>query len=110
MLAELVRSLRDYLEEIEFNPKRLEEVEERLDLIHSLTRKYGGSIEKGDRFRRGCARTTGKYQPCNGTHCRNLKLKRTTLLKKLAEQGGALSQKRQEAAVALGQRHRNRIG
>src|SRR3990172_153820 len=46
MLAELVHSLRDYLEEIEFNPKRLEEVEERLDLIFSLTRKYGGSIEK----------------------------------------------------------------
>ena len=46
MLAELVRSLRDYLDEIEFNPKRLDEVEERLDLINSLTRKYGGSIEK----------------------------------------------------------------
>ena len=43
-LAELVRSLRDYLEEIEFNPRRLDEVEERLNLIHNLVRKYGGSI------------------------------------------------------------------
>jgi DNA repair protein RecN (Recombination protein N) len=43
-LAEIVRSLRDYLDEIEFNPKRLDEVEERLNLIHNLTRKYGGSI------------------------------------------------------------------
>src|SRR5512142_466907 len=43
-VAELVRSLRDYLEEIEYNPKRLDEVEERLNLIHNLTRKYGGEI------------------------------------------------------------------
>ena len=43
-LAEIVRSLRDYLDEIEFNPKRLDEVEERLNLIHNLVRKYGGSI------------------------------------------------------------------
>src|SRR5512143_328427 len=43
-MSDLIHSLRDYLEEIEFNPKRLDEVEERLDLIHSLTRKYGGSI------------------------------------------------------------------
>ena len=40
-LSELVHTLRDYLEEIEFNPRRLDEVEERLDLIHRLARKYG---------------------------------------------------------------------
>ena len=44
-LADLARGLRNYLDGIEFNPKRLEEVEERLDLIHRLERKYGGTIE-----------------------------------------------------------------
>ena len=39
-ISDVIHSLRDYLEEIEFNPKRLDDVEERLDLIHSLTRKY----------------------------------------------------------------------
>src|SRR5512139_4103536 len=43
-LSDIIHDLRGYLEEIEFNPKRLDEVEERLDLIHSLIRKYGGSI------------------------------------------------------------------
>src|SRR5919109_719981 len=43
-ISDVIHNLRNYLEEIEFNPKRLDEVEERLDLIHSLTRKYGGSI------------------------------------------------------------------
>ena len=44
-LQDLAGSLRDYGEEIEFNPRRLAEVEERLDLIHRLSRKYGGSID-----------------------------------------------------------------
>jgi DNA repair protein RecN (Recombination protein N) len=101
MLAELVRSLRDYLEEIEFNPKRLEEVEERLDLIHSLTRKYGGSIEKviasGEEARKqleNISHATERIEELGGEE--------SALLKKLAEQGGALSQKRQRTAVALG--------
>jgi DNA repair protein RecN (Recombination protein N) len=42
--ADLAHSLRTYLEEIEFNPTRLEEVEERLALIQSLKRKYGADI------------------------------------------------------------------
>lgn len=44
-LQDMAGSLRSYGEEIEFNPRRLAEVEERLDLIHRLSRKYGGSIE-----------------------------------------------------------------
>lgn len=37
--------LRSYREKIEFNPDRLEEVEDRLDLISTLRRKYGDNIE-----------------------------------------------------------------
>lgn len=37
--------LRDYRETIEFNPQRLEYMDDRLDLIHTLKRKYGESIE-----------------------------------------------------------------
>ncbi len=45
-LSELAINIRRYLEEIEFNPDRLEEVEERLGLIGHLKRKYGDSIEQ----------------------------------------------------------------
>lgn len=38
--------LRDYREEIEFNPARLEEVEQRLDMISSFRRKYGENVEE----------------------------------------------------------------
>ena len=43
-MTELASVLRSYLELIEFNPSRLNQVEERLDLIQNLTRKYGDSI------------------------------------------------------------------
>jgi DNA repair protein RecN (Recombination protein N) len=42
--AELARDLRSYRETVEFNPKRLEQVEDRIELIHALRRKYGDSI------------------------------------------------------------------
>jgi DNA repair protein RecN (Recombination protein N) len=44
-VSELTRSVRSYRESIEFNPHRLDEVEERLSLISSLKRKYGETIE-----------------------------------------------------------------
>jgi DNA repair protein RecN (Recombination protein N) len=44
LLADLARELGYYREEIEFNPQRLEQVEERLHLIHSLQRKYGDTV------------------------------------------------------------------
>lgn len=37
--------LHAYREEIDFDPRRLNEIEERLQLIHDLERKYGGTIE-----------------------------------------------------------------
>ena len=45
LLNDLTLELRNYLDGIEFNPRRLEQVEERLDLYHKLQRKYGGSVE-----------------------------------------------------------------
>jgi DNA repair protein RecN (Recombination protein N) len=44
-LEDLGRTVRDYSEEVDFNPARLQEVEERLGLIFNLKRKYGNSIE-----------------------------------------------------------------
>jgi DNA repair protein RecN (Recombination protein N) len=44
LLDDLARELGRYRDEIEFNPRRLAQVEERLHLIHSLARKYGDTI------------------------------------------------------------------
>ncbi|MCC6443018.1 MAG: DNA repair protein RecN [Armatimonadetes bacterium] len=43
---DVARELRQYREGVEFNPERLEEVESRLDLLRTLKRKYGDTIEQ----------------------------------------------------------------
>jgi DNA repair protein RecN (Recombination protein N) len=42
--ADLSAEIRDYADELEFNPGRLDFVEERLELMHTLKRKYGADI------------------------------------------------------------------
>lgn len=51
MVEEAARELAAYRERIEADPRRLEEVEERLALIRQLQRKYGSSIEEILRYR-----------------------------------------------------------
>jgi DNA repair protein RecN (Recombination protein N) len=46
LLDDLARELVNYRDAIEFNPRRLQQVEERVQLIHSLQRKYGDTIEE----------------------------------------------------------------
>lgn len=100
-LADLVRSLRDYLEAIEFNPKRLDEVEERLDLIHRLTRKYGGSIPAvvayGADARKQLETLTGAAD-----RIASLSAEESKLLAQLARQGAVLTTRRKSAAELLG--------
>lgn len=40
------RSLRRYREQIEADPDRLDEIEQRLNLLHTLKRKYGGTLDE----------------------------------------------------------------
>jgi DNA repair protein RecN (Recombination protein N) len=100
-LAGIVRSLRNYLEEIEFNPKRLDEVEERLNMIHNLTRKYGGTIqaviESG-----GQARGQLENISNAGERISALEGEEDKLLQSLSRQSLALSEKRKSAALKMG--------
>ncbi|MGE5250349.1 MAG: DNA repair protein RecN [Bacteroidota bacterium] len=100
-LSDLIHALRDYLEEIEFNPKRLEEVEERLDLIHRLSRKFGGSIPAviayGLDARKQLETITGAAD-----RIARLAAEEAALLQKLAGQGSVLSDRRKSAADQLG--------
>ena len=45
-VTDLAQRLRTYRDRLEFEPERLEKVEERLDLIRRLIKKYGGSLEE----------------------------------------------------------------
>ncbi len=100
MLADLVRSLRNYLEEIEFNPKRLDEVEERLNLIHNLTRKYGGSIPsviaRGMEARKQLENISNASERIGA-----LEAEENKLLETVSKQAMMLSEKRKSAAGKL---------
>ena len=108
-MSDIVHSLRDYLEEIEFNPKRLDEVEERLDIIHSLKRKYGGSsqsvIAYGQDARKQLETITGAAERID-----ELELQEAKLLDKLAKQGGVLSEKRKSSAITMGKGIETELG
>lgn len=46
MIEDLIFQLRNELENMEFDPERLNMIEERLNVIHRLKRKYGQSVEE----------------------------------------------------------------
>ena len=101
-LADLARSLRNYLEAIEYNPKRLEEVEERLDLLHRLERKYGGTIESVLAFGLDARKQLETISTAS-TRIAELETAESAALAKLSGQGLALSHKRKEAAKKMSQ-------
>ena len=49
-LTDIAYELRRYNEQIEFNPARLDQIELRIDLINSLKKKHGGSIDSVLKF------------------------------------------------------------
>jgi DNA repair protein RecN (Recombination protein N) len=99
-MSDLIHNLQDYLDEIEFNPKRLDEVEERLDLLHSLTRKYGGSIPAVIAYGAE-ARKQLELITTASERIQELEMQEAKLLEKLARQGEILSGKRKSAAVEM---------
>jgi len=99
-LADLAHSLRNYLEAIEYNPRRLEEVEERLDLVHRLERKYGGSIESVIAFAVDARKQLETISTAS-TRIAGLETAEAAALAELAGQGLSLSEKRKQAAGTM---------
>jgi len=99
-IADIARELRGYLEQIEFNPKRLEEVEERLALIQGLKRKYGEDITAilafGQRARKDLENISNAEERLEA-----LQTGESQLLTQLALEAQALSAKRHAAAEEL---------
>jgi DNA repair protein RecN (Recombination protein N) len=101
-LADLAHSLRDYLEAIEYNPSRLEEVEERLDLVRRLERKYGGSLESVIAFAVDARKQLETISTAS-TRIGDLETAESAALAELAKQGLSLSNMRKEAAEKMSQ-------
>ncbi len=99
-LADIVRDLRDYMEKIEFNPHRLEQVEERLNLLHTLKRKYGNSIENILAFAKEAGQKLETITH-SAERIAELEAEEKLLVEKLSHTASQLSHTRHAAAEAL---------
>jgi len=105
---ELARDLRDYHDRIEFNPKRLDTVEERLELIKNLQRKYGPAIEDVLAYE-AKAQTERDNLTHSGERIAELQKKEEMLLRRLGQMGQKLSEARRAAGEKLAQALENEL-
>lgn len=107
-LNEITIDLRNYLETVEYNPTRLNSLEERLELIQTLKRKYGDAIPEILAY---LDRAAEEFQDIERADQKILELEteRSQLLVMIAEQGKILSQKRRSAAGLLGKSIENEL-
>ncbi len=100
-LSEVSHDLRAYLDGIEFNPKRLEFVETRLELFHQLKRKYGGSVASALAYGRSAREQLEKVQHA-GERITELEQEEAAAIQKVQQAGEILSLKRHQAAEQMG--------
>ncbi len=95
--------LQHYQEKLEFDPKRQEEIEERLMTINNLKRKYGGSVqailEFGDN-----AKTQLQKLVNSSEEIENLTAKEKNLKDQLSDLARQLSANRKKAAAEISQK------
>jgi DNA repair protein RecN (Recombination protein N) len=96
-LNDSVSVLRNYNDQLEFNPRKLEMVEERLHLIHTLKRKYGGSIAAVLAFERDAVEKLAQLDHASEVSD-SLLLERDQLKEKLTALADQLSKTRKQAA------------
>ena len=101
LLSDLTLELRNYLDRIEFNPRRLEQVEERLDLYHKLQRKYGGTVDAVLAYAEKTRQDLDTIAHAT-ERIADLKKQETAQLTDLARLAAELSRQRKTAAEKLG--------
>jgi DNA repair protein RecN (Recombination protein N) len=101
-VQELSRVIREYREEIEYDPHRLNEIEERFELLNRLKRKYGGTLEAVLEVAR---KAQAELDAITHSEERLAELRgqEERLLREIGELAGHLSRVRQEASGRLTQ-------
>ncbi len=99
-VSDIAYELRGYLEEIEFNPNRLDQIEERLDLFNRLKRKYGGSLASALTHLEASVSELEKVEGVD-EQIGEVKEKISQMKQLLSESGLVLSDQRKLAAVRL---------
>lgn len=101
-LEDVSAATRDYQDQVAADPARQAEVEERLDLISKLRRKYGATIEEIVAFADEAARELDGLTN-REERAAELQTQEERLRQRIGEVAGQLSQRRRAAGEALAQ-------
>ncbi|MFZ0591885.1 MAG: DNA repair protein RecN, partial [Bryobacteraceae bacterium] len=99
-MEESAWTLRDYLEKLEADPRRLEDIETRLDALDRLKRKYGGSLEAVLAFHDQVTRQLDEIEHAS-EHQAALEKEQARLATEYERAANELSGKRRTAAERL---------
>ena len=103
-LEDITKRLEDVVDGLEFDGNRLMQVESRLDLIHSITRKYGGQVKDVLEY---LAQITKEYSLLTGSDLSSEELEKE--LKRLEKNLVSLAQDLSDQRHALAQALENEI-
>ncbi len=92
--------LRDYKDSLDFNPQRLEEIQERLELIKRLTKKYGNNIQEILDYKERAVRELDGLQHSE-EKLETLKTELEGLKKTITEKAQLLSKKRKAVSKKI---------
>ncbi len=99
-LEELAREIRSYGDRLDYDPRRLEEVQNRLELIRGLKRKYGGSVKEVLNYLQKAGREM-EGLTSSGERREHLEGERERLRKEMGNLASQLSEKRLKGAKKL---------
>jgi len=108
-LEELRRRLENYRDGIDASPERFAELEERLDLINGLKRKYGPSLAEVLEFGAGAASRLKKLQD-RDEELAMLEAEKERKLEELKSTGRKLTDSRAKATPQLAEKIRKELG
>ena len=100
VLEDITKRLESIIDDLDFDGNRLMQVESRLDLIHTITRKYGGSV---DDILEYFVKITDEYNLLTGNNLssEDMEIELKKLEKNLVDLAGQVAQARHKIAQDL---------
>jgi DNA repair protein RecN (Recombination protein N) len=99
-LEEVATELRDYSDNVEFNPQRLAALQDRMDVIHKLKKKYGATVEEVLAYYQQASAELAQITNYE-ERILELEAQKTGLEKQMTASAAELSKLRQAAAEAM---------
>ena len=100
VLEDITKRLESIIDDLDFDGNRLMQVESRLDLIHTITRKYGGSVDDVLEY---FVKITNEYNLLTGNNLssEDMEIELKKLEKNLVDLAGQVAQARHKIAQDL---------